>query len=112
MPRNLNELRACDNCNGPVGMMFYVVRMSIAVVNPDAVNETIGMHQFFGGRASAALVENFSPSSSHGFKIAMDEDEGKELCTEAFICSTCYLESIDLPRLAERIATRRNATKQ
>lgn len=112
MPRKLNELRMCDNCSGPVGMIFYVLRVSLAVVNVQAVHETLGMHQFFGGRASAALVENFAPSASHGFTIAMDEDESKELGTEAFVCQKCMMEPTDLPMLIERISERRKKTER
>lgn len=93
-------------------MTFYVLRTSLAVVNVQAVHETLGMHQFFGGRASAALVENFSPSASRGFTIAMDEDEFKELGTEAFICHKCQMEPIDLPMLVERINERRKKTER
>lgn len=102
MARKLSDIRPCDNCAGPVGLIFYIIRFSLVVVNRRAVEEFAGMHQFFGGRASTALVENFSPSAADAIKIPLDDPEFKELVTELFICGKCYLEPLDLPQLAER----------
>lgn len=102
--KTLRDLRPCDACGGPHHGVFYVVRFSIAVVNRDAVNQFAGMHQFFGGRASMALVENFVPLASQAIRVAMDDSdpEIRSVMTELVICHQCYLEPLDLPVLAER----------
>lgn len=103
MARKLTDLRPCDNCKGPVGALFHVLRFSIAVVNVETVNRFLGMHQFFQGRAVDALVENFTPGSEKAITIAMDEPEFKDDCTELFICHNCFLNKpLDLPILQER----------
>jgi hypothetical protein len=108
MPRKLTELRPCDKCSKPVGGVFTVLRWSVAVVNQRAVNEYFGMHQFFQGKATDALVENFAPAMAEGFTIAMDEPEYKQLTLEAFICQTCAINEIDLGMLMERLHARRD----
>lgn len=104
--RKLTDLRPCDNCSGPVGLIFQVVRTSVAVVNHQAVNEYLGMHRFFGSKAHDALVMNFAPAAHKAITIAMDEAEHKELTTELFVCMTCYSTGIDLPVLVERVNKR------
>ena len=103
----LTELRPCDNCNGPLkGGLFYIVRFSLAIIKREAVNEFFGMHQFFGGRAPTALVENFAPAAADAVTIAMDDDEFKQLMNELFVCNDCYMTPLDLPLLAERRASK------
>jgi len=98
----LRDLRPCDACGGILqGGIFYVVRFSVALVNPRAVNEYLGMHQFFGGQASDALVENFAPSAATAVTVAMDHPEHRSLTTEAVVCATCYVAPITLAVLAE-----------
>jgi hypothetical protein len=107
--RKLTELRVCDNCSGPVGLIFQVIRVSIAVVNPKAVQEFLGMHQFFGGQAHANLVMNFAPAADQAITIAMDEDEYASLTTELFVCMSCFALRVDLPVLVERVNKRNEA---
>lgn len=107
MLKKLTELRPCDNCGGPVRSMFHVIRTSMATVNVQAVNEFFGMHQFFGGKASVALVENFAPAAADAITVAMDKPEFQELMTELVICHGCFCDKpLDLPMLIERINER------
>ncbi len=110
MPRKLTDLRPCDNCTKPIGQIFYVVRFSLAVVNARAVNQMLGMHHFFGGKAGMPLIENFAPEMAQGFTIAMDEKDSAALGTEAFLCNICMMEPIDLQMLSERINERKRAS--
>jgi hypothetical protein len=101
----VSELRPCDQCAGPIAPSFYVVRFSQALINANAVNEFIGMHTFFGGRASAALVENFAPASIDAAIVFMDQD--RTLQIELFICQECFLNvPLDLARLMEQRSAR------
>lgn len=96
----VSELRPCDNCGGPIAPAFTVVRFSQALINADAVNEFMGMHRFFGGRAHPALVENFAPASRDAALIFGDKD--KLLETELLICQDCFTGEINLAMLMER----------
>jgi hypothetical protein len=63
----------------------------------------MGMHQFFQGRASAALVENFAPASVDAVTFAGDGEPG--LLTTLLVCQSCYMDKpVDLPMLMERQA--------
>lgn len=103
--KSITDLRPCDHCGGPLtGGLFQVVRFSLAVVKAPAVQEFAGMHAFFGGRASTALVMNFAPAAADAIVVAMDDPEHKGLMTEAVICNGCYCGDINLAVLAERRA--------
>lgn len=95
----LSNLRPCDNCGGKIAPLFYVVRTSIAVINPDAANETLGLTQMF--RGSLSLAEAFS-SKPDAVKIGGDEN--KELMSEIFLCQNCYFGDVNVAVLVEKIA--------
>jgi len=106
MIQKLSDLRPCDACQGPVGMQFYVLRMSLAFVRRRAVEEFLGMSMFFGGKAPVSLVENFAPAAADAIVVAGDTEPS--LLTELLICNSCFLDRpIDLAHLMER----RNATE-
>lgn len=104
----LSEIRPCDNCGGPITPHFYVVRMSIALFNPKATNQVLGMAQYFGGHL--ALAELFSPHEDV-VTVAMDEKEHKVLQTELFLCQDCYLRPVNLAELAEKRGEQIEAAK-
>lgn len=104
--KSLSDLRPCDNCRGPVGLMFHVIRVSMAIVNAHAVNEYLGMHRFFGGRAAPQLVENFAPSAANAVTVAGDEHP--ELMTEIVVCQDClFMKDLSIPVLIEAVNARR-----
>lgn len=98
----LSEIRPCDSCGGKIAPVFYVIRMSPAVVNSSAVNQILGLNQYFGGNA-LDLAEAMSPEPEV-VKIAMDEKEHKQLTVELRICQDCYIKPISLAQLAEKRA--------
>ncbi len=102
--KHLLDLRPCDQCHGPVGGMFFVVRTSLALVKVDAVNEFLGMHQFFGGKASPALVENFAPRAAEAVVVAGDKEPS--LLTEIVVCRDCFSTPLDLELLGEHVRHR------
>ena len=94
----LSQLRMCDNCDGPVKQIFYVVRLSLAAVSPNAFNQVAGLTQMYGG--ALGLAEVMAPDADV-VKIAGDED--KALMKELLICQECYMtKPLDLPILAEK----------
>ena len=96
----VSELRPCDNCGGKIAPVFTVVRFSQALINAEAVNQFIGIHRFFGGRAGPALVANFAPASDDAALIFGDKDKALE--TELLICQDCFTGEINLAMLMER----------
>lgn len=93
----LSELRPCDKCGGKIAPVFYVVRVSLAIVTP-AANTTLGLNQMF--RGNLALAEVFT-SEPHPVKVAGDEDPN--LMTELFLCQNCYVGEVNLAMLAEKV---------
>lgn len=106
--KHLLELRPCDNCGGPIHSLFYVVRSSLVSVDVNTVNQFIGMHQFFNGKASAALLENFVPGAATAVRVVGDEDP--TLMTELLLCQDCHFNKpLDLSLLIERANERQRA---
>lgn len=100
--KSLHDLRPCAHCGGPVGLLFYVVRASVAVVNRGTAQQFLGMHHFFGGHAPSALVDNFVPGVETAVTVAGDQEPS--LMAELSICPRCYhSEALDLPLLIERV---------
>ena len=94
----------------PVGLTFYVVRTSLAVVNVAAVQQFVGMRTFFGGRASNALVEQFAPGAEAAITVAGDQDPA--LMTELVFCMNCYVGGeLNLPEAEAALATKREREK-
>jgi len=107
----VTDLRPCDNCGGPIAPSFYIVRMTMAFIKPAAIDEFMGMHKFFGGRASPALVENFAPAAADAVIVAGDKEPS--LMTEAFVCAKCYIDrDLDLPMLQERVQARHRRAEE
>jgi len=102
----LSEIRPCDACGGPLPgkqklPMFYVVRFSPAVFDRQAVNETMGMHQYFQHQ-SLELAELFAPGSDHAVNVAMDDPKHRDTMTELLLCQDCFLGELNLAVLAEK----------
>ncbi|MBP8055166.1 MAG: hypothetical protein KA314_04960 [Chloroflexi bacterium] len=92
----LSELRPCDQCRGKLAPIFYVVRVSLAVIKADAANATLGLMQMF--RGNLGLAEAFSPQPN---AITVAGDEEPKLWTELFLCQDCYVGEVNLAMLAE-----------
>jgi hypothetical protein len=97
----LSKIRSCDNCGGKITPSFYLVRYSIAVFNQAAINEVLGMTQYFQG--ALGLAEAMAPRADV-VTVAMDESKHSALMVELFICANCYAERICLAEIAERLA--------
>lgn len=82
----LSELRPCDNCGQKIAPLFYVARVSQAMVMP-AANQVLGMTQYFNG--NLALAEMFAPEDE---VVKVFGEEKKELMDELLLCSDCACE--------------------
>lgn len=103
----LSELRPCDNCGGIVAPQFYIVQTSLAIINPQAANATLGLTQMFGGHL--ALAEAMSPDAE-AVKIAGEFN--KELWTELRVCAKCYMQPLNLAEIAECNSERERAKQE
>src|SRR3972149_6897656 len=50
----IRDLRPCDNCGKPIGMIFYVLRGTMAIVKAQSVREYVGLSLMLG---SGVLAE-------------------------------------------------------
>ncbi len=100
----LSELKPCAVCHGKIVPTWYVVRISQAILKPNAANETLGLMQMFGG--SLALAEAMS---SHSDCVAVFGDEDKNLMTEVNVCQNCFLmKPLNMAMLIEATKEREN----
>ena len=99
----LSQIRPCDNCGGPIAPIFQVIRTSVALFNPQAANQMLGMTQMFGGtRTGLAIAEVMGPNPEV-VKIAMDEKEFAGLKTEIFLCQKCFIADVNIAMLSEKV---------
>ena len=93
----LSELKPCAACHGKIAPIWYVVRISQAMLNPRAANQTLGLAQMFGG--NLALAEVMSPQPDC---VLVMGDAEPGLMTELSICQNCFLMGkVELPILME-----------
>lgn len=91
----MSELRPCDACSGNLQKPFRIITIQLAMIKPDAVNQTLGLAQMMGlsrpGNASAALqiAEVMGPN---GDDVVAVMEEGDEI----WICYDCFMNGFDL----------------
>lgn len=92
----LSELRPCDACGGVIAPQFYVLKLSLAIIDAREANNTLGLTQMFGG--ALGLAEAMSPTPN-AVKIAGEHDA--RLWDTLFLCRDCVLlkEDLDLGQL-------------
>lgn len=109
----LSELTPCCRCQKPLGPVFIVVRISQAMIKPQAAREVVGMAMILGGLdnpGALRVAEAMTPRPDEA--VLIFGDEKPELMTEVIVCQECYLmESIDLCSLVEMV-NRRNKIDQ
>ena len=99
----LTKLRPCDKCGGAVYPQFYVLKFSLAFINPDSVNKMMGMAQFLGGGENGMSLASVFTDTHDAVKIAGKED--KALWNELYVCQNCMIEHYaDLMILAEKVS--------
>ena len=93
----LSELKPCAVCKGKIAPIWYVVRISQAMLKPQATNQVMGLMQMFGG--NLAVAEAMAPDTDC---VMVMGDEEPSLMTEINICQNCFLHgSLDLVILTE-----------
>jgi len=79
------DLKPCFFCAGPIAPIFYRITLDQFSVNLRAVNEFMGMHQFFDMKAPHELTALFSPQS--------DEIAISPTTIEHLICQDCAMKT-------------------
>lgn len=102
----LSELRPCDSCGQPLTRgaggdahgFPYVVRVSLAFIDPQALRATVGTSLIVGNHLG--IGEALSPDPEI-LKIAGEKDPS--LWTELLLCQHCVLlEPMELGHLVDR----------
>jgi hypothetical protein len=81
----LSELKPCLVCSGKITPIWYVIRVSQAMLNPHGANEVLGLTQMLGSLSLAEVIS----SQPDCVMVMGDEDPG--LMTELAICQECFL---------------------
>jgi hypothetical protein len=94
----LSELRPCVSCNhppiGPGKGPFYVVRITMAMVNSKAASGILGAMQIVSGgspptHAALVIAEALAPAAEDFVMIFSEKDPS--LQTELVLCQDCFL---------------------
>jgi len=93
--------------DGHTAIQFYTVRISSVLLDLRAVNENLGLAQYFQG--ALALAEVFAPNPEVAIVIGDQPDAGG--WTEALLCFDCYTTPIRICGLAEGINDRKAAAE-
>jgi len=96
----LTEIRPCDSCGGKIAPQFYVLRLSLAMFKPSAVNSTMGIAQITG---SLAIAETLSPDPE---VVTVMGDEDKRLWMELYLCPDCCMKDLNILGLIETQTTK------
>lgn len=92
----LSELKPCAACNGklvrPGVIQWYVLRMSTALVKPQAFNQVAGLTQMFHG--ALGIAEAMAPDADVVAIIGDDPRSGGWM--ELHVCFDCYVSKFGL----------------
>lgn len=78
------RIKPCEKCGGPIGPIFYIVKVAGAVVNYDAVNRLGGITQYLQGHEKLAAM--FVPDETLE-EIIQGNDANK--WPERVLCHLC-----------------------
>lgn len=101
----LTDLRPCDNCNGPVGIIFEVVTVRKAMVKAESVRQAQGgalAHGFPVGLSEVMGVVRDADDAVVVAGVGEAGEEFKDLVTEIRLCQNCTTEPIVLAALVDR----------
>lgn len=99
----LSELKPCGVCQGKLVPVWYVLRISQAMLKPHVANSVLGLAQHFGGIQKPgvlAIAEAMAPEANC---VTIFGDVSPELMIEIHICQECVLlRKVDLGMLLEK----------
>ena len=95
----LTETRPCDNCDATYTDFFYIVDLTMAIFNPQAANQVVGLNRYFQGHIH--LAEMFAPEPD---VVILMSEKDPTLNTRIFLCSDCCLgKEISIAELMEKV---------
>jgi len=106
----IRDLKPCDNCGKPIGIIFYIVRSTIAVVKQESIREYVGLSLMLG---SGLLAETMGGHQDSVVDLLADQkdENGKPLgWREAFLCGDCHGSDLNIAALAEKVLDREATT--
>jgi hypothetical protein len=86
----ISDLRPCFFCSGNIVPLFYLVRISAAIVLPKAAHRVVELTEIMGGMANTSalhVAESLAPDADC-VKILGDEE--RDLMTQLCICQECF----------------------
>jgi hypothetical protein len=98
----LSDLRPCENCGGPLGGSFVVLRSSQAMLNPKAARVVMGTTMILGG--ALRLAEAMAGGADEAVLVFGDKD--RELLNEFLLCQDCGAGEVNVGRLASQAQAR------
>jgi hypothetical protein len=105
----LSELRPCDVCSRSIVPLFYVIRISQAMVMPEGraeANALFGTKQILGNTRAAGQIARVMVGESDE-AVAVFGEKQPSLYTNAIVCQDCFcMGNVKLPVLVEAIARR------
>lgn len=102
---NLTDLRTCDECSGPVGIIFSIVKVHPVIVNAEAVRQAQGGALAHGLPVKLSEVMGVVHDAENAVVVAGVGEKGKEtedFVTEIFLCQNCMTKPIILAALIEK----------
>jgi len=106
----IRDVRPCDACGEGHGAPFYVVRISLAFANAQAIRELQGVGAILGGLEAPGVLpvaEALAPDA-HVVKVAGDEEPS--LWQELQLCTECAVLALGRPMTRE--ADRREKNRE
>lgn len=88
----LTDLRPCDRCDGPIGVVFFRVSVEQHVVDLNEARRHMGLTAMLGGSSQLASV------------MGTDSDESTKVATKRtlLLCPACFCEPGGVPVAMER----------
>jgi hypothetical protein len=94
----LSKIKPCCICHGellhPPAGNWYVLRVSIAMLNAGAFNEVMGLCQMYGGLNALPIAEAMAPRPEDVVMVLADKDP--RLMTELHVCMNCFVRKLGL----------------
>lgn len=108
----LSELRPCDRCRGPVGLVFSIVRTSLAVVNQKAAREVVGTAGILGGLSNPGALRVAEALAPQAEAVVIAGEKDPNLWSELVLCLACANDpDASLPELAALAEARQEAAE-
>lgn len=87
----LSELKPCAVCRGVITPIWYVLRISQAMLKPQAANGVLGLAQMYGGIAAPGALRIAEAMAPEPDCVMIFGDKEPSMMTELNVCQPCFL---------------------